>query len=88
MELLLVLLVALAFCIVNLVCVLIGVTIGVKAIARDDIKLQNPVEKARERREKKELTQEQMQEQAAIKTMLHNIDVYDGTEAGQHDVMY
>lgn len=81
-------LVALLFSISNIVCVLIGVRAGARATASDNFKIQNPVEKVKERRENKELSREQKERQEAVKTMLHNIDVYDGTDIGQQDVRY
>ena len=81
MELCLTLLIV---CASNLLCLHIGTRAGRRL---GEVKL-NPVEKVKERKENKVLSQEQKQRQEALKTMLHNIDVYDGTEVGQQDVRF
>ena len=76
-------LVVLMVCLSNIACAMIGTRAG-----KGEIKLPNPVEKAKERKENKALSQEQKQRQEALKTMLHNIDVYDGTEVGQKEISF
>lgn len=77
-------LIVLIVCVSNVACAMIGTRAG---RGTGEVKL-NPVEKVKERRENKALSQEQKQRQEALKTMLHNIDVYDGTEVGQQDVRF
>lgn len=68
----------------NIVCFLIGAKVGQTVNKGEDIKLPtvNPVEIAREHREKKEAEMEQDR----INTILQNIEAYDGTPFGQEDV--
>jgi len=70
----------------NILCFLIGVKTGTNTGAKEPFKLPNPVEKVKEHKESKALSREQKQRQEALKTMLHNIDVYDGTDMGQQEV--
>lgn len=83
-----ILITACVVCLSNIICLLVGIKAGHTATKSEGVKISNPIEKAKARREQKELTQEQKQQQEAFKTMMHNIDVYDGTEAGQRDIKY
>ena len=76
------LLVALIISLSNIACVIIGI----KAGCGKDIKISSPVEIIKEHKENKEAQFEEKQKQQAIATMLHNIDVYDCTGAGQQDI--
>lgn len=76
------LLIALIISLSNIICVIIGIKAGNGV----NIKVPNPVEKAKEHKKKKEARYEEEQKQKALETMLHNIDVYDGTEMGQKDI--
>ena len=69
-------------CLTNVVCLIAGAKIGMKASRGEEIKLPNPVEKVKTFKE----TQEYKKEQEALDTMLYNIDVYDGTGLGQKDI--
>lgn len=68
----------------NLVCFFFGAKIGQTTVKGQNIEVPNinPFEMAREHREKKE----QRREQEKLKTMLENIDNYDGTSIGQKDI--
>ena len=70
-------------CLSNVACLIAGVKIGQKAYRGEEIKLPNPVEKAQTFKE----TQEYRKEQEALDTMMHNINVYDGTSLGQMDIV-
>ena len=80
--------VALAFCLSNIACMLIVANISNRSGKGESVKITNPIEMVRDRKERKELDQEQKRQQEAVKTMLHNIDVYDGTDMGQQDIGY
>lgn len=54
-----------------------------KASRGEEIKMPNPVEKVQTFKD----SQEYRKEQEAVQTMLHNIDVYDGTGLGQKDIV-
>ena len=76
------LLVVLFICLSNVACLVIGAKIGQKAYRGEEIRLPNPVEKAKAFKE----SQEYKKEQEALDTMMYNIDVYDGTSLGQKDI--
>ena len=82
------LLIVLVMGLCNVACVLVGYVAGSAGRKDGEKPSFHPVEKIREHRENKELQQEQRQRQEAVKTMMHNIDVYDGTDAGQQEVNY
>lgn len=69
-------------CLSNIVCLIAGAKIGQKVYRGEEIKLPNPVEKIQSFKD----SQEYKKELKALDTMLHNIDVYDGTGLGQRDV--
>lgn len=77
-----VLLLVVFICLTNVVCLIAGATIGMKASRGEEIKVPNPVEKVKSFKE----TQEYKKEQEALDTMMYNIDVYDGTGLGQKDI--
>lgn len=83
-----VVLIAVAISLANVICFATGLKAGSNRSKSEGRNMLNPVEKVKEHREQKEQQQEYKQRQEAVKTMLHNIDVYDGTDAGQKDVMY
>ena len=76
-------LIVLIVCTSNVLCAMIGSR--VRAGSGEAVKL-NPIEKIREQKESKALSREEKERQETLKTMLHNIDVYDGTEMGQQDL--
>lgn len=77
------LLLAALICLSNIACMIVGAKVCQKAYRGEEIKLPNPVEKVQSFKD----SQEYKKEQAALDTMLHNIDVYDGTDLGQRDVV-
>lgn len=68
----------------NIMCFLVGAKVGQKVSRGEQIKLPvaEPMEKYRNHQDKKE-AQAKQERLAAI---LHNIDNYDGTDAGQKDI--
>lgn len=66
------------------VCFLIGAKVGQTVAKGEEIKLPtvNPIERIRERKDKKEAEWEQDR----INTILQNVESYDGTSNGQKDV--
>lgn len=73
-------LLALVISVSNIICVWIGAR---ASSGTDKPKLIGPVF---ESKEIKTARKEREQQQAAVQTMMHNIDVYDGTGAGQQDI--
>ena len=82
-ELLMLLLLVVFICLSNVACLIAGAKIGQKAYRGEDIKLPDPVAKVQSFKD----SQEYKKEQEAIDTMMHNIDVYDGTSLGQKDIV-
>jgi hypothetical protein len=78
------LLVALGFCILNLVSFVVGAKIGQKTAKGEKIEMPtvNPVALYHEHKEKEEAKKEMNK----LDIILNNIERYDGTEAGQEDV--
>lgn len=74
-----------ALTISNIVCVIIGAEIGQKVVKGEPIELPsiNPMKAYREAQERKEAEREADR----LDTILQNIETYDGTSAGQKDVM-
>lgn len=70
----------------NLVCVIIGLKIGLALNKGESFSLPNPIEKYEERQAKKQAKKEAKAELDKIDTILRNIDTYDGTGFGQMDV--
>ena len=77
------LLLVVCICLSNIACLIAGVKVGQKAYRGEEIRLPDPVGKVQSFKD----SQEYKKEQAALDTMLHNIDVYDGTSLGQRDVV-
>lgn len=65
-------------------CFLIGAKVGQQVSKGEDIKTPtiNPMEKIRERQDKRQAEAEQNR----IDAIMRNIEAYDGTERGQEDV--
>lgn len=70
--------------IMNLLCFYFGAKIGQKTINNEPIKMEmkSPVQAIKEYKENKQIKKEQEIEE----TIMHNIDVYDGTSIGQKDI--
>lgn len=68
----------------NILCFIFGAKVGQTVSNGEEIKLPtvNPIEIAKERREKKEAEMAQDR----LETIMRNIESYDGTGAGQEDV--
>ena len=68
----------------NIVCFLFGAKVGQKVSKDEPIELPslNPMKAYRELQDKREAEREQDR----LDTILHNIEAYDGTSAGQKDV--
>lgn len=68
----------------NILCFYFGAKIGQKVVNKEEIKLdiKTPTQIVREHEVRKEIKKEQEIEE----TILHNIDVYDGTSIGQKDI--
>lgn len=68
----------------NIVCLLLGVKVGMSVVKGEPIELPsiNPMEAYRERKERKKAEIEQEK----LATILQNIEAYDGTGANQKDV--
>ena len=68
----------------NVVCFLIGAKVGQTVARGEEVKLPtvNPIERIRERKDKKEAEWEQDR----INTILQNVESYDGTANGQREV--
>lgn len=70
--------------IMNLLCFYFGAKIGQKVVRNEEIKpiIPNPIDAIEKRQEKLE----QEKENEIIDTIMHNIDVYDGSPIGQKDI--
>lgn len=68
--------------ILNIVCFLIGAIVGQKSSKGEPIKIENPVTKVREIKDKHETKKEQ----EIYRIINENIDNYDGTGLGQQDI--
>ena len=89
MEALTIVLSILAISILNILCFFIGAKVGQLASKGEEIKAPdfsklNPVKIYEEHKEKVKADRESEK----INTILHNIEVYDGTGAGQKEVPY
>ena len=71
--------------ILNVGCFLIGVNVGQKVVKGEEVELPslNPMKAYREAQDRKQAKKEADR----IDTILQNIESYDGTSAGQKDVM-
>ena len=85
MEILLIVILALVIGTLNVVCFFVGAKVGQKVDKGEPIKTPslNPINAIREAQDKREAEREQNQ----YDTVLHNIEIYDGTGNGQKDVM-
>ena len=68
----------------NVVCFLIGAKVGQRVSKNETIELPtlNPVEAIRKHHSKREADRKQ----SRLETIMGNIESYDGTSNGQHDV--
>lgn len=70
----------------NIVCFFIGAKVGQKVVKGEDVQLPNPIKAVHESIETYKETKEAEKEQNYYDTILHNIDVYDGSPAGQREI--
>lgn len=84
MELVLIVIVALSVfhTVGHIFCLIIGVNIGQKIVQGKEVSIPNPVTALKEYQEERE----QKEKEDKVRTMLENIDIYDGTELGQKDI--
>lgn len=72
-------------CFINLLSFVIGAKIGMSIANKKEITL-NPVKAIQEHREERIEHKEADLKDKQLKTMLKNIDNYDGTEFGQEEI--
>ena len=70
----------------NLICVIIGLKIGLALNKGESFSLPNPIKEYAEQQTKRQAKKEAKKEQEKIETILRNIENYDGTGFGQMDV--
>ena len=70
----------------NLVCVIIGIKIGLALNKGESFSLPNPIKEYAAQQGKKQADKKAKAELTMIETILHNIENYDGTGFGQLDV--
>ena len=69
----------------NLMCVIIGISVGLTLQKGESFSF-NPIKEYTERKAEKQAKKEAKAEQDKIETILKNIENYDGTGFGQMDV--
>jgi hypothetical protein len=72
----------LCLCGFNILSFVLGARIGQKIVRQEKIEL-NPVKAVKNTITEHKVQKEKEQEDEYIKTILHNIDIYDGTSVGQ-----
>ena len=70
----------------NLICVVIGLKIGLALNKGESISLPNPIKEYADRQAEKQAKKEAKAQQEKIETILRNIENYDGTGFGQMEV--
>ena len=70
----------------NLICVIIGLKVGLALNKGESFSLPNPIKEYAEQQAKRQAKKEAKKEQEKIETILRNIENYDGTGFGQMDV--
>lgn len=72
----------------NIACFFIGAKVGQRVTKGENIELPsvNPIKAVKEHNEQKRAEKEAEREQKRIKTIMENIENYDGTPNGQKDV--
>ena len=70
----------------NLICVIIGLKVGLALNKGESFALPNPIKEYEEQQAKRQAKKEAKAEQDKIETILRNIENYDGTGYGQMDV--
>ena len=70
----------------NLICMIVGLKVGLALNKGESFSLPNPIKEYAEHQAKKQAKKEAKAEQDKIETILRNIENYDGTGFGQMDV--
>lgn len=73
--------------VLNIITLLIGVKIGMSVANKKEITL-NPIKAIQEHKVEREEEKEAELKDKQLKTMLKNIDNYNGTEFGQEEIPY
>ncbi len=71
--------------IMNILCFFIGARVGQKVVRQEKIEL-NPIKAINKAKEENREKKEKELEDEYIKTIMHNIDNYNGTSLGQKDI--
>lgn len=71
--------------VINIITLLIGVKIGMSVANKKEITL-NPIKAIQEHKEERIEQKEADLKDQQLKTMLKNIDNYDGTDLGQEEI--
>lgn len=66
----------------HIFCLIKGINIGQKLTRGEEVSIPNPVTALKEYQDEIE----QKDEEIKVRTMLENIDIYDGTGLGQKDI--
>lgn len=72
--------------IMNINCMIIGLKVGLALSKGESYSLPNPIKEYAVRQTEKQAQKEAEEEKSKIDTILHNIDIYDGTGNGQEEV--
>ena len=70
----------------NLICVIIGLKIGLALNKGESFSLPNPIKEYAEQQAKRQAKKEAKLEQDRVETILKNVENYDGTGFGQLEV--
>lgn len=65
---------------------ILGFYFGNKIASNKEIKMKNPIESFKRRKEMKEKQEEEAFNDLVYETMMTNIENYDGTDIGQKDI--
>ena len=71
--------------IMNILCFFIGARVGQKVVRQEKIEL-NPIKVLNKSKEERKEKKEKELEDEYIKTVMYNIDNYNGTSIGQKDI--
>lgn len=71
--------------VINIITLLIGVKIGMSVANKKDITL-NPIKAIQQHKEERQEQKEIALKEKQYKTMMKNIDNYDGTSLGQEEI--
>ncbi len=71
--------------IMNILCFFIGARVGQKVVRQEKIEL-NPIKAVNKAKEERKEKKEKELEDEYMKTVMYNIDNYNGTSLGQKDI--